>query len=364
MKKSDEYFIKKTFELAEKATGNTSPNPLVGCLIFKNGKIISEAYHKKAGEKHAEKIALEKAGEKAKDAILYVNLEPCCHFGKTPPCTDAIIRSGIKKVVAAMKDPNPLVNGKGFKELKNAGIKIKEGVLKKEAEFLNRIFIKNVTQKKPYIFLKAGISVDGKIALKNGQSKWITSEKSRKHSQILRKMADAILVGINTVLVDNPFLDCRIDKEKRIKKIILDSNCRIPINANLFKNSEPKDIFIFIKKGDKSKIKKLIDEGVNVIIDKSKGNVIDENFVVDNLYKNNIMSVLVEGGSKIATSFLKKRLVDEIYLYISPKIIGNDGISFFGELNFTDLHKIFSIKKTSIVELGSDILLTGTLKYR
>lgn len=364
MKKNDEYFIKKTFELAKKAIGYTSPNPLVGCLIVKNNKIISTAYHKKAGEMHAEKIALQKAGKKAKGATLYVNLEPCCHFGKTPPCTDAIIKFGIKKVVASMKDPNPLVNGKGFKILKKAGIKIKTGILKNDAEFLNRIFVKNMTQKKPYIFLKAGISVDGKIALKNGQSKWITSEKSRAHSQNLRKMVDAILVGINTVLIDNPFLDCRIDREKKIKKIILDSNCRIPLNSNLFKNSEPKDIFIFIKKGDKLKIKKLVDKEVNVIIDKSKGNGIDENFVVDNLYKNNIMSVLIEGGSKIATSFLKKRMVDEIYLYISPKIIGNDGISFFGDLNFSDLHKIFSIKKTSIVELGNDILLTGILKYK
>lgn len=360
----DFFYIKKTINLARKATGFTSPNPLVGCVIVKNNKIISSAYHKKAGEFHAERIALLKAGQKAKGADLYVNLEPCCHYGKTPPCTDIIIKSKIKRVIIAMKDPNPIVNCRGIKILKKAGIKVKTGILEKEARELNKIFIKNMTSQLPYVILKAGLSLDGKIALKNGKSKWITSEKSRQHSQFLRKEVDAILVGINTILNDDPYLDCRIDLRKKIKKVILDTKGRVPLLANFYKNSNPTDIFVFTKKMKKEKQKKLKAKGINIIIDKSKSEKINEKFVLKTLFKNGIMSVLIEGGSKVATSFLKRKLVDEVFLYIAPKIIGDDGLSFFGKLGFNKMHRIFSIKENKLIKLGNDILLNGKIKYR
>src|SRR6056297_55384 len=215
MSGKDEYYMKQALGLAAKGTGFTSPNPLVGCVMVKNNRVISTAFHKKAGAFHAERLAIMKAGKKAKGADLYVNLEPCAHYGKTPPCTDIIISSGVKRVVIAMKDPNPLVKGKGIRKMRNAGCKVQSGTLKKEAEKLNRIFIKNMKERMPYVLVKAGMSLDGKIALKNGKSKWITSPASRKHAQGLRKQTDAVLVGINTVLKDNPSLSCRTDKKKK-----------------------------------------------------------------------------------------------------------------------------------------------------
>ncbi len=359
----DIFYMKKVFDLARKGTGFVSPNPLVGCIIVNGNKIITTSYHKKSGEYHAERSALLKAKEKAKGATLYVNLEPCCHYGKTPPCTDIIIQSKIKKVVVAIKDPNPLVNGMGLKILKKAGIKVKTGILHKEAEELNKIFIKNMKLKMPYVILKAGLSIDGKIALKNGKSKWITSEKSREHSQLLRKEVDAILVGINTILVDDPYLDCRIDKNKKIKKIILDSQGRVPYFANFYKYSNPSDIFVFTKKMKESKKSRLQKKGINIIVDQSQGEKIDEKIVLNTLFKNGIMSILIEGGSKVATSFVKSKLVDEVFLYISPKIIGDDGLSFFGDLGFKNMHQIFSIKESKLIKLDDDILLNGKIKY-
>jgi len=360
----DIFYMQKAIELAKRAKGFTSPNPLVGCVIVKNGKIISSAYHKKAGDLHAERLALLKAKENPRNADLYVNLEPCCYFGKTPPCTDIIIESKIKRVIVATPDPNPLVNYKGIKILKNAGIKVKIGILEKEAKELNKIFFKNMTERLPYVILKAGLSIDGKIALKNGKSKWITSEKSRQHSQQLRKEVDAILVGINTILIDDPYLDCRIDKREKIKKIILDSNGRVPLSANFYKNSQPSDIFIFTKKMEKAKIEKLKNKGVNVIIDKSAGEKVNEKFILKTLFKNGIMSILIEGGSKVATSFIKNKLVDEIFLYIAPRIIGDDGLSFFGDFGFNKMHQIFSIKENKIIKSGDDILLNGKIYYK
>ncbi len=361
----DEKYIKLTIKLASKATGHTSPNPLVGCVIVKNNKIISKGYHKKAGFLHAEAEALKKAGKKARGATLYVNLEPCVHINKkTPPCVDEIIRAGIKKVIASIKDPNPAVNGKGFKKLIKAGCYVKEGILKKEAEELNRVFIKNMKEKKPYIIIKAGLSTDGKIALKNNKSKWITSEKSRQHSQFLRKFCDAILVGINTILIDNPHLDCRIDSNKRLKKIVLDTKGRIPLNANIFKYSKPEEIFIFTHKINHSKKEALQRKGVTVIKSPVKNGKITENFVVKKLYNLGIMSVLIEGGSAVTTSFLCKKLVDEAWLYIAPKIIGADGLHYFGNMGFREMSKVFSLKNTFLERIGDDVLIKGKVMYK
>lgn len=361
----DEKYIKLAIELASKATGHTSPNPLVGCVILKNNKIVATGYHKKAGMPHAEAEALKKAGEKAKGATMYINLEPCCHFNKkTPPCVEAIKNSGIKKVVVSMKDPNPEVNGKGLSILKQAGIKIKEGVLKQEAEELNRVFIKNMTRKLPYVIIKAGLSLDGKIALKNKKSKWITSKKSRLHSQFLRKFCDAILVGINTILIDNPHLDCRIDKEKRLKKIILDTNGRIPINANIFKYAQPDDIYIFNYKMNKKKQEILEKKGIIIIKSPVENEKIKESFVIKKMFESGIMSVLIEGGSKVATSFLCKKMVDEAWLYIAPKIIGADGLHYFGDLGFKNLSQIFNLKNILMQKINEDVLLKGKVVYK
>lgn len=361
----DEKYIKFAIELASKAIGQTSPNPLVGCVIVKNRKIISVGYHKKAGLPHAEIEALKKAGTNAKGATLYVNLEPCVHKDKkTPPCVNAIIKAGIKKVVASMKDPNPQVNGKGFKKLRKAGCVVKEGVLKKEAEELNKVFIKNMEQNTPYVIIKAGLSIDGKIALKNKKSKWITSKKSREHSQFLRKFCDAIIVGINTILVDNPYLDCRIDRNKRLKKVILDTKGKIPVNANIFKYSKPGEIFIFSEEISKNKKEILEKMGVVIIKSPVENGKIKERFVMKELFKKGIMSVLIEGGSSVTTSFLCKKLVDEAWLYIAPKIIGADGLHYFGNMGFKDMSKVFSLKNISVEKINEDVLIKGKVVYK
>ena len=206
---SDEKYIKRTLKLANKGIGKVSPNPLVGCAIVKNGKIISEGYHEQFGDDHAEVVALKKADEDAKDATLYVNLEPCCHYGKTPPCTDAIIKAGIKKVVIGMIDPNPLVSSGGIKILKKHNIEVKAGIEDKACRHLNRAFIKHISTKLPYVTIKIAQSLDGRVATKTGHSKWITSKKARKETHRLRSENDAILVGISTVLADNPQLTVR-----------------------------------------------------------------------------------------------------------------------------------------------------------
>jgi diaminohydroxyphosphoribosylaminopyrimidine deaminase/5-amino-6-(5-phosphoribosylamino)uracil reductase len=353
-----EFYMEKVLELAQKAEGHTSPNPMVGCVIVKNNRIISEGWHKKAGLPHAEAEALAIAGARAKGAALFVNLEPCCHTNKrTPPCAQAIIKAGIKTVVAAMADPNPHVAGRGFSMLKHSGIKVISGALEEQAKDLNRIYIKNTLKHTPYVIVKAGISIDGKIALGNGASKWITGKESLRHAQGLRRQCDAILAGINTVLLDNPYLDCRIDKSKKIKKIVLDSRGRTPLNANLFKNTETHDVFIAAPAVRPLRKKQLENAGINVIKSRTLKQLMHE------LFSSGITSVLVEGGSGVITSFMKEKLADEACFYIAPRIIGDDGIPFVGNLGFTNLAKTYTMLNAQCVKLGPDVLIKGGLKY-
>jgi diaminohydroxyphosphoribosylaminopyrimidine deaminase / 5-amino-6-(5-phosphoribosylamino)uracil reductase len=358
MKNKDEYYMSLCLELAKRAEGHTSPNPMVGCVIVKGNRIISTGYHKKAGLPHAEAEALARAGSRAKGATLYVNLEPCCHINKrTPPCAQDIIRHKVKVVIAAMRDPYELVAGRGFAMLKKNGIKVTKGVLEKEARHLNRIFIKNIIERGPYVIMKAGISLDGKIALKNNASKWITGEESRRHAQGLRRQSDAILAGINTVLIDNPYLDCRVDKTKKIKKIILDNRGRTPLTANIFKYSAPSDVYIAATDIKPGKQKQLEKKGINVLESGSLPELMKE------IYAKGITSVLVEGGSRVITSFIREKLIDEAYFYIAPKIIGDDGIPFVQNLGFTKLDKTYTIMNAKYTRMGSDILISGKIQY-
>lgn len=359
----DVFYMKTALELAAKAEGHTSPNPLVGCVIVKSGRVIGEGYHKKAGLAHAEVEALKQAGSKAKGAVLYVNLEPCSHFGKTPPCADAIINAGVKEVVCAMKDPNPLVSGKGFNKLRKAGIKVKTGVLHFEACRLNRIFIKNITLEKPYVVMKAAVSTDGKMALKNGESKWITSAPARQEAQKLRLMCDAILVGINTVINDNPFLDCRIDKRKKIKKIILDTNGRMPEKGNIYLNSAPENIYVAVKRMEERKAERMIKRGINIIYLKGNEEKPAPDKVLSELFCRGIRSVLLEGGGTVIASFLKERLIDEAHIHIAPVIMGSDGIPFAGEMGIEKMHDAIKLKNHTVKQCGPDILISGEIKY-
>lgn len=316
-----EKFMKMALELAEKRAGFTSPNPVVGAVIVKNNKVISAANHCRAGLPHAEIEALKTAGEKARGAKLYVTLEPCVHFGKTPPCADAIIKSGIQEVIVAVKDPNPLNNGRGLRKLRRAGIKVSVGMLKEEAAYQNRAFFKFITQKMPYVIIKAAQSIDGKIATRVGDSKWITSGKSRRYVQKMRREVDAVLVGVKTIIKDNPRLTCRLNPKKLLIKIVLDAELKTLPRAKIFQQA--KRVILVTKKGisaDKKEIYRGKAEFVEVNCDK-KGRL-DLPGALEKIAGYGVVSLMVEGGGETIASFLEKGLADEIFIFIAPKIIG------------------------------------------
>ena len=356
-------YMKRALELAAKGKGRTSPNPMVGAVIVKSGRIIAEGYHRKAGTPHAEVVALKKAGAKAKGATLYVNLEPCCHTDKkTPPCTKEIIRSGINKVVIAMKDPNPKVSGKGIRELRKAGIIVETGIMKLEAQELNKAFIKFITQKEPFVILKIAQSLDGKIATAKGESKWITGEKARNLVHELRNEVDAVLVGINTVKKDNPSLDCKIKGGRNPYRIIMDSRLNISLDSKVLKYKDKKTI-IAATPSASSRNKSLIEkQGNKVLIVKEASGRVSLKALMKALGKLDISSVMIEGGSSINASALSSRIVDKIMVFIAPMIIGgSDSIPSIGGKSPAQLGKTIKLRNLRINRVGQDILIQGDI---
>lgn len=355
--KQDVYFLKKTLDLAKKAEGFTSPNPLVGAVIVKNNKIVSFGYHKKAGKAHAEIEAFRKAKGKLNGATLYVNLEPCCHFGKTPPCVDKIIKSGIKRVVTATKDPNPLVSGDSIRRMRKSGISVSIGLLEKEAVRLNEVFFENMKKKMPFVVAKTAQSLDGKIATANGLSKWITNRNSRLFAKRLRDKYDSILVGVNTVIKDNPHLD---GIKKVPYKVVIDPGLRIPLNSYLIKSS-PEKLIIFASCSAKNKT---VAKNTNVYFLKEKNGKLPLKELLSTLYRRGITSVFIEGGSETIGNFFDEKLVDKIYFFIAPKIIGGrKALTSIGAQGFLSLNCCPSIENMSIERIGTDILITGYPYY-
>ncbi len=354
----------RTIKLASKGKGLVSPNPMVGAIIFKDDKILSEGFHHKFGDVHAEVDAIRKLSDDVlKDATIIVNLEPCSHFGKTPPCADLIIEKKLKQVVIGMKDPNPLVAGNGIKKLRNAGIEVIVGVEEEKSKWLNRVFIKHITQKTPYIVLKAAQSLDGKISTFTGESKWISSEKSRKYVHKLRAELDAVLIGKNTVKYDNPSLNVRYVKGRNPKKIILDTNLELDLHYDIFNFNLGTDVIVCHSKeiNNYQKINSYRDRGIKLLsCDLTEKNKIDLKKCIKLLYdKFNISSILVEGGSEIFSSFIKNNLVDEIHLFISPIIIGN-GKSSFNHFKINQLKEAAKFKIIKIKRIDSDLHLILT----
>lgn len=321
---SDEKYMQKALKLAQSGIGSVEPNPAVGCVIVKNDKIIGRGWHKKFGGPHAEINALGNCRKSPRGATMYVTLEPCCHFDKTPPCTDAIIKAGIKKVVAATKDPTKKVNGKGFKILKKAGIKVETNVCKKEGELLNAPLFKFARTKKPWVIIKWAQSKDGFLA-RSDKKRWITSAKSRKDSHKLRKKSQAILVGVDTVLADDPILTARPDTGKQPIRIVLDSRLRIPMNCNLVKTARKIPLLIFTTLKNNKKILQLKKKAVAIAaVDSTEGKC-NIKSVLANLGQRDIAQVIIEGGEKIITSFLKQKLADEIIIYTSNERLMDKG---------------------------------------
>lgn len=357
----DTFFMKRALFLAKKANWRTSPNPMVGAVIVKNGKIVSEGYHKKAGLPHAEAEAIINAKESLHGATLYVSLEPCCHKDKkTPPCTDAIINSGIKRVVIAMRDPNPKVSGKGIEILKSHGIEVIEGVLEQEAKKLNEFYIKYITTKTPFVILKIAMTLDGKIATPTGESKWITSEKSRKLVHLMRSRVDALLSAYGTVLNDNSMFTSRIKGGKNPLRVIIDPELRIPLNYHVY-NPPPDTIAVVHEsKLNDSKIKILKDRGVEIIPFSSEK--VELQWLMKELGEREITSLMIEGGSSLNSYALWSGIVDKIMIFIAPKIIGGEKSypSVGGQL-YKNLDDAFEIIDFRIKRIGGDILIEGYL---
>ncbi len=351
-----EKFMQTALRLARKGRGRVSPNPMVGAVIVKNGKIVGKGWHKKFGETHAEVNALAEAGSKARHAELYVNLEPCSHFGKQPPCVNAIIDAGIRKVVCAMKDPNPLVAGKGINRLKRAGIIVETGLLKEKAKDLNKAFVKWVLTGKPFVTLKIAMTENGFISWGNGKRKKITEKESLQKVQELRAEHDAVLVGINTVLKDNPKLSNRSGMGEQPAKIILDSNLKIPLDSKIIKGKGK--IIIFHSGRNIDKERKLKKKEVD--LEKVKGikGKIPIQKVLQVLGKKGITSLLVEGGQEINTSFIEEGKADKLVLFMSKKNVKN-GMYFVKILKNKNLldTKATKIKNWKIQRKGKDLML-------
>jgi len=364
MNELDEKFMKIAIREAKKGLGRTSPNPPVGAVIVKDGNIISKGYHRGYGLPHAEIEALKKIDFHAKDATLYVTLEPCNHYGKTPPCTKAIIESGIKRVVIGMRDPNPHVKGGGVEFLRENGIEVEVGVLEKECWEINKYFVKFITTGLPFVSIKVAMTLDGWIATRKGHSKWITNEKSRRFVHRLRDISDAVLVGIGTVISDNPMLNTRIRGGKDPLKVILDPHLRIPKEVNVLMNSPEKTILIvsdaYVRKEKAEEFKK--ETGADVIFCPFLGGrrEFDISKMLEILGKKNIMSILVEGGAKVISSFIRQRQVDEFFIFKAPKLLcGNDGIPMIYGNGVERIDDAMMLRDVKIKRFGDDALIQG-----
>lgn len=358
----DEQYMRMALRLAEKAKGRTSPNPMVGAVVVKGGKIISRGFHRRAGEPHAEAKALSKAGKASRGATLYVTLEPCSHTDKrTPPCTPLVMQNGVKRVVVAMIDPNPRVSGNGIQLLQKAGIAVVTGVLEAEARKMNEAFIKHITTGMPFVLLKIAQTLDGKIATASGESKWITGERAREEGQRLRNVHDAILVGINTVLTDDPALTTRIPNGRDPIRVVVDTHLRIPLHAKVLKQkSQARTIVVTVAGASKSKIKKLQAVGAEVITVKSAQGRVDLRDLMRTLGKMDIMSVLIEGGAEINASALKAGIVDKVVIFVAPLLMtGKDSLCSLGGVSPIKLSH--AIKLTSVTSrfVGQDLMITG-----
>ena len=357
--------MQKALDLAARARGKTSPNPMVGAVIVKSGKIIAADYHRRAGTPHAEALALKKAGTKAKGATLYVNLEPCCHTQKrTPPCTDAIIKYGIREVVVAMVDPNPYVSGMGIKTLRKAGIRTRTGILRKEAQRLNEVFIKFIINNEPFVTLKMAQSLDGKIATAKGESKWITGPRARNRVHKIRREVDAILTGIGTVEKDNPSLDCRIGRGRNPVRIIVDSSLRIPLRSKVLRHNDCRTIIATTSRASDKKIKSIVKNGNQVLVIKEKKGRVDLNNLMKELGKLEISSLLIEGGSSVSAAALSSGIVDKVMFFLAPMIIGGmDSIPSVGGKSPARLSNAIGLKDFKVTAYGRDILVEGYPDY-
>ena len=361
----DREYMGLALRLAEKARGRTSPNPMVGAVVVKRGRVIATGYHEKAGEPHAEAIALRKAGKAARGATLYVTLEPCSHTNKrTPPCTPLVVSSGIKRVIVAAIDPNPRVSGRGVKALRKAGIEVVAGVLEAEAKKLNEAFIKHITTGLPFVTLKIAQTLDGRIATAAGESKWITGNEARREGHRLRDSHDAILVGVNTVLNDNPSLTTRIPGGRDPLRIVVDSSLRTPVTAKVItQKSLAKTFIATVPDASRRKIVGLLAAGAEIVLARERDGKVDLKHLMKMLGSYGVTSVLIEGGSEINASALKSGIVDKVVMFIAPLLMtGVDSLCSVGGSSPARLKQAVRLNRVSTCAIGQDLMLEGYLR--
>lgn len=357
-------YMQRALELAKKGIGYTNPNPLVGAVIVKEGRIIGEGYHQLYGSHHAEVNAFNNAVEDVRGADMYVTLEPCSHYGNTPPCAEAIVKKGIKRVIIGLKDPNPLVAGRGIKILEDNGIEVVTGVLEEEGKKLNEIFLKYITTKLPFCIMKTAMTLDGKIAAYTGDSKWITGEASRKYVHELRHRVAGVMVGIGTVLADDPMLTTRLEHGSDAARIIIDSSARIPLEAKVLNlESKAPTIIATTEKADRNKLKALEQKGAQIIITPLKDNGVDLAFLMKILGERKIDSILLEGGSKINYAALEAGIVDKVNAFIAPKIIGGEAAKTpVGGAGRAYMADAISLQAIEVHRFEDDIMIEGYIK--
>jgi len=359
--RKDNFFMARALELAQQGRGLVSPNPMVGAILVKEGQIIAEGFHRYAEKKHAEVLAIEAAGDNARGSTLYINLEPCSHYGRTPPCLQRLIEAGIVQVIAAMEDPNPQVSGDGFRRLKEAGIDLKVGVGKEEASQLNEAYSAYIRLRKPWVILKTAMTLDGKIAESNGHSQWISSELSRARAQQLRFDCDALLTGIGTVLRDDPILTDRTGQTRRrpLLRCVLDSHLRLPLASRLVQSRKDGGIIAFcLPERDPVRQSLLEKEGIEVSSVPKKEERLSFDSILEELGRREITSLLIEAGPTINFLAFQQRVVDKVCCFIAPKILGGvRPLPFLGEPGFINLEGGVKLKFSLIEQVGPDILI-------
>ncbi len=358
-------YMRRALELARRAEGRTSPNPMVGALIVNRGRVVGTGFHEKAGSGHAEIAALKEAGSRARGADLILNLEPCCHFGRTPPCTEAIVAAGLRRVVIGMRDPNPAVRGKGIRLLRKRGIEVVTGVLREECERLNEAFSKFIRTRRPYVILKSALSLDGKIATACGESKWISGPPARAIVHQMRNRVDAIMVGAGTVLADDPRLTARLGKGKgrHPSRVILDNEGLVPLTARVFHNSDTQRVLYVGAPGlPAAREKTLRKKGVEVLLLKEKRGVVDLDLLMKKLGEREVVSILIEGGAEVNASALQAGIVDKVIFFLAPMILGGKNApgAIAGQ-GVRRLQNAFKIKNWKIDRVGEDLMIEGYL---
>lgn len=359
----EEKYMQMALDLAAKGKGWVAPNPLVGAVIVKNGKVIGQGYHEKYGGPHAEVKAIASATENVTGATMYITLEPCAHFGKTPPCANLLIEHNIHKVVISMLDPNPLVAGKGVAKLKEAGVEVVTGILEKQSRKLNEAFITHMVSKRPFVVLKAAMSLDGKIATAAGESQWISGTESRQRVHALRHELSGIMVGVETVIQDDPRLTARLPNSQHPVRIVVDSQLRIPLTAKVLQQNEANTIVAATEAADLVRKEALTKMGIEVIITKAKSGRVHLPELMAELGLRGINSLLLEGGGTLNFSALKAGIVDKVQVYIAPVLIGGQTAKtpVEGE-GISALEEAFQMREWTVEKSGQDLLIEGYLK--